>query len=63
MASTEAQKRASARYNKTHTIQIPLRLNRNTDTDILAALDKVPSRAGYIKALIRADIATGGPHY
>lgn len=33
-----------------------LNLNRNTDADILARLEKLDNVQGYIKALIRADI-------
>ena len=30
---------------------------KSTDADILAKLDKVESKQGYIKSLIRADLA------
>ena len=54
--STEAQKRASMKYNRASTVPVPLRLNKATDADILARLKEVPSKQGYIKSLIRADI-------
>lgn len=56
---TEAVKRAQARYNKANTRQIILKLNLNTDGDILEVLDRVGNKQGYIKALIRADAARG----
>ena len=56
---TEAVKRAQARYNKANTRQIILKLNLNTDSDILEVLDRVGNKQGYIKALIRADAARG----
>ena len=34
-----------------------LKFNRNTDADILEYLDKQPTFQGYIKSLIRADMA------
>ncbi len=34
-----------------------MKLNNNTDAAILAKLATVPSKQGYIKDLIRADIA------
>jgi len=34
-----------------------LQLNIKTDTDILKKLEEVPNKQGYIKALIREDIA------
>lgn len=45
------------RYDATHIQRISLKLNKGTDADILAKLDSVPNRQGYIKALIRADLA------
>lgn len=55
--ATEAQGRASTRYNKANTTQVLLRLNLNTERDIIEALDAQPSKAGYIKRLIREDVA------
>lgn len=54
--STDAQRRASARYDAKSTRQYHLKLNLKTDADIIAALDAQPSAQGYIKALIRADL-------
>lgn len=45
------------RYLKAHTTSICIRVMNNTETDILEKLSKVGNKAGYIKALIRADIA------
>ena len=56
MAVSEAQKAASAKYDASHTVQIKLKLNTKTDADILARLDEVESKQGYIKELIRADM-------
>ena len=36
---------------------VSLRLNKKTDADILRKLDNVSNRQGYIKAVIRRDIA------
>lgn len=57
--ASPAHNRASAKYNKTHTIQYPFRLNIKTDEDIIKKLSEVPSMAGYIKQLIRNDITRG----
>ena len=56
MKKTEAQLRASKKYDKEHTKQINLKLNLETDADILARLEEVASKQGYIKELIREDI-------
>lgn len=53
---SEAQKRASEKYDREHTVQIKLKLNKKTDADILEALESVPNKQGYIKSLIRKDI-------
>ena len=45
------------RYHKAHTVSLTIRLMKNTEQDILERLDSVPNKDGYIKALIRADIA------
>ena len=54
--ATAAQKAASERYDREHTIRVYIKLNKGTDADILAKLDTVDNKQGYIKALIRADI-------
>ena len=57
--ATEAQLKAGRKYDKEHTRQVHLKLNRRTDGDVLEKLDSVPSKQGYIKGLIRADIERG----
>lgn len=56
MMTSEAQKRASAKYDATHTKQIIVKLNLRTDKDVINKLEEVPSKQGYIKELIRKDI-------
>lgn len=46
-----------AEKEKAYIRRYGLKYNINTDADIIAHLDKQPSMQGYIKALIRADIA------
>jgi len=57
--SGPAQRKAVAKYNAAHTKIIPIRLNFETDADILEHLEKQSSKMGYIKQLIRDDIAKG----
>lgn len=45
------------RWNQENTRQVKCRFNLRTDADILARLDATENVQGYIKALIRADIA------
>ena len=58
--TTDAQMRANAKYDKENTVRLSLKLNLNTDSDILAKLESVESKQGYIKALIREDIERDG---
>ena len=44
------------RYAKEHCRGVYLRFNLRTDADILARLDKVGNKQGYIKQLIRRDL-------
>lgn len=55
--STESQIRASLKYNKENTVQISLKLNRTTDADLIDSLNRIANKQGYIKELIRRDIA------
>lgn len=48
---------AQEKYDKVNTVRMALKLNKNTDADILKKLDEVESKQGYIKELIRRDIA------
>lgn len=54
--ATEAQLKAGRKYDRANTRQVHLKLNRHTDEDVLKKLDSVPSKQGYIKGLIRADL-------
>lgn len=53
---TKAEIKAINKFNKEKTKCIQIRLNFNTDKDIIEKLDAVPSKMGYIKQLIREDI-------
>ncbi len=55
--ATDAQIKAQAKYDAENTRQVHLKLNRNTDKDVLEKLDEVQSKQGYIKRLIREDLA------
>ena len=57
--ATEAQRRASYKYDKAHTKQVHLKLNKMTDKDVIERLLGTGNVQGYIKGLIRADIERG----
>jgi hypothetical protein len=54
---TEAQKRAAERYKKAGTKRLLIEMYKTTDADIIAKLEAQSNRSGYVKQLIRDDIA------
>lgn len=56
--ASEAKLKANEKYIKANTKTICVRLNYNTDKDIMNKLEEVDSKNGYIKELIRKDIQT-----
>lgn len=52
---TEAQKRAKKNYDK-KTTQFVFRFRNGADSDVIARLTEVPSKAEYVRQLIRRDI-------
>lgn len=61
MASTQAQKKASMKYDRENTVQYPIRLNKKTDADIIEFFEKYSgSRMGYIKDAIREKMKKEG---
>lgn len=53
---TEAQNRASERYQKANVRRYVLKVNKNTEQDIIEFLDALESFNGEIKRLIREEI-------
>ena len=51
------QNEIQAKYDKEFTTMITFKLNKKTDADIIDKLAAQPNRQGYIKDLIRRDIA------
>ena len=48
---TPAKRKAIAKYDAANTRQIHLKLNKNTDAEIIAHLEKQKSIQGYIKEI------------
>ena len=44
-------------YDKNNTVKVTIKLNLNTDKDVLDYLDKSGNKQGTIKRLIREDMA------
>jgi len=60
---SEKKTTAKERYDARTAVRISLKLNKGTDADVLQRLEEVPSKQGYIKTLIRADIAKNKSEY
>ena len=53
---TEAEKRATKKYEATNVTRVCLKLNKKTDADILKALGETENKQGFIKGCIRKEI-------
>lgn len=58
--TTEAAKAAKAKYDAKTARYFSLKLNRNTDKDIIDILEQQESIQAYLKRLIREDMSKGG---
>lgn len=48
--------KAAAIWDRNNTTQVKLKLQNNTDRDILTILGRIGNKQGYIKRLIRDDL-------
>ena len=53
----ERQAAARRKYDSTKTKQYVMRLRLGADADVIERLDSVPSKTGFIRRLVREDIA------
>ena len=58
--ATKSEIKAATKYNAANTKLLQIRLNFKTDADIIAHIETVSSKMGYVKNLIREDMAQGG---
>ena len=54
--TSDAQKRAVAKYDAANTKSHLLKLNKKTDADIIVFLEQQPNKLAYLKKLIRDDM-------
>lgn len=47
------------KYDENNTTRVQLKLNKNTDADIIAYLNSVDNKQGTIKRLLREEISRG----
>lgn len=57
--ASEPLLRAIKKYDAENAVRMSFKFNKKHDADVLDKLNKVASKQGYIKSLIRADIAKG----
>ncbi len=55
--TTEAEKSAKSKYDARTAKHYSLKLNKNTDKDLIEYLEKQSNIQGYLKELIRKDMA------
>ena len=55
----ESHRAASRKYDDASTKRLFIKLNMNTDADILEYLDGIGNKQGYIKTMIREDMKKG----
>ena len=55
--ASQAKRDCNKRYDEKNTKVYTMKLNRNTDADIIEKLDSVDKVQAYIKELIRRDIS------
>ena len=60
MKTTDAQMRATMKYEKANIRRVVVKLNKNTDHDIIAFLEGLDNVQGEIKRLIREEIKKNG---
>ena len=60
MPSSEAQRKASAKYDSANTVQFKIKLNKNNDGDMIDYLKGLDNRQGHLKNLIRDDMKKNG---
>ena len=54
--ATDAQRKASMKYDKENTKDVRVKLNKRTDADIIEYLEACSNKQGEIKRLIREEI-------
>lgn len=57
---SDAKRKTNMDYDRKNTKLIGMKLNRNTDADILSFLEKQENIQGYLKRLIREDMKKTG---
>ena len=55
--TAKSQRKAVAKYDRQHAVKVSIKLIDSRDGDIIAHLTTKGNKQGYIKALIRKDIA------
>lgn len=55
--ASEARLRAIDKYNKTKMVNVSIRVNKNTDADVVEYLKTIDNKRAYLLKLIREDMA------
>ncbi len=59
--SENTHSKAQAKYDREHTVMVTLKLNRDTDAELICWLREQPSKQGAIKRLIQQAVNAEKP--
>ena len=57
----DSHTKAQAKYDRDHTVMVTLKLNKDTDAELICWLREQPSKQGAIKALIQREVDKDKP--
>lgn len=57
--SSEAQRKATAKYDKANKVTLTVKLNKRTEADLIEYVAGLENKQGFIKALLREAMAAG----
>lgn len=57
--SSEAQRKATAKYDKANKVTLTVKLNKKTEADLIEYVAGLENKQGFIKALLREAMAAG----
>lgn len=57
LKTSEAKRRTNKQYDKRNAVQFSVKFIKTTELDMIEKLEEQENKAGYIKRLIREDIA------
>lgn len=57
--SSEAQRKATAKYDKANKVTLTVKLNKRTEADLIEYVAGLENKQGFVKVLLREAMAAG----